>query len=453
MPPIRHALRLRLTPLGAISVTLLGVLLASHATAQSYSVDRVAAGLARPVAMAHAPGDFDRLFIVEQFTGEIRILDLTTGSLLPDPFLTVRDFVVSSEQGVLGLAFHPDYATNKLFYVSITTPETQVLQFEASSDPNIADAMSETPVISFFQPSPNHNGGWIGFGPDHMLYISSGDGGGSNDDGAGHTPNIGNAQDVVGNLLGKMLRIDVDGDDFPNDTSQNYAIPADNPFATTTGADEIWAYGLRNPWRASFDRATGDLYIADVGQGQCEEVNVQSVASLGGENYGWRLREGVIATPGVGGPAPPNAIDPIFDYSHGGSELCSDPGPDFTGISITGGYVYRGPLPAFQGRYFFADYITAQIWSLVWDQTPASGFDGSNYTSLVNHDDDPAFTPTSGSIGTVTTFGEDAMGNLYIADLDGEIFRLPEPAVLLAQTIGGLSVIGLQRRRRIRATR
>jgi hypothetical protein len=315
----------------------------------------------------------------------------------------------------------------------------------------VADAGSAAPVLSIAQPQPNHNGGWIAFGPDGYLYVASGDGGGGDDNDTGHTAGTGNAQDITNNLLGKLLRLDVDGDDFPADATRNYAIPADNPFAGVVGDDEIWAYGLRNPWRASFDRATGDLYIGDVGQSNREEIDVQPAASAGGENYGWRLREGTIATPtgGVGGTPPPGAIDPIYDYLHGN-------GP-FLGNSVTGGYVYRGPAASLQGHYFFADFIDSRLWSLRWDGSDPSTFDGTNYTELADHTADPDFAPDQGSLVNISSFGEDAAGNLYLVSLGGDVFRITAlPAVpalgpvALAAVALLLAGLGLGRRARLR---
>jgi glucose/arabinose dehydrogenase len=267
---------------------------------------------------------------------------------------------------------------------------------------------------------------------DSQLYITTGDGGASNDTGPGHTLGSGNAQDTTNNLLGKVLRIDVDGDDFVTDENRNYAIPDSNPFVGVRGDDEIWSYGLRNPFRASFDRATGDFYIADVGQNAREEINFQAAASAGGQNYGWRIREGSIPTPGVGGDAPPGAIDPIYDYLHGSGS--------FEGNSVTGGYLYRGPVTELQGLYVFADFISDHIWA--FDPADPAG-------SIMVLDD--ALLPNVGSIDSVAGFGEDAAGNLYIVDIGGEIFRvvaapIPEPgtaALLLAGLIG----VGTLRRR------
>ncbi len=430
-----------------------GVLGPAAAGAQDFAVMRVATGLDRPVFLTAPPGDAERVFVLEQHTGEVRILELAGRTLLPAPFLTVPPVATGNEQGLLGLAFHPDYASNGTFYVYYTDTswDTQVVRYQVSADPDVADENSATPVLAITQPNANHNAGWIAFGPDDLLYVAVGDGGGSNDSGTGHTTGTGNAQDVTDNLLGKILRIDVDGDDFPADPDRNYAIPPDNPFVGTTGDDEIWVYGLRNPWRPSFDRDTDDLYIADVGQSTCEEITVQPAGSGGGENYGWRLREGTIATPtgGVGGAAPAGAIDPIFDYPHFSFQTCSDPGPGagFTGISVTGGTVYRGPVASLQGRYFFADYGTAELWSLLWDGSDPSLFDGSNYTDLTNHAGDPDFDPDVGSIDAVSSFGEDDAGNLYVLDLGGEVFLLPEPPGSWMQLAGVSALLALSRLR------
>jgi glucose/arabinose dehydrogenase len=430
-------------------VLAIAVGLAGAASAQEFSTIRIATGLSQPVWVTQPPGEFDRLFVLEQHTGQIRILRLSTGTVEPTPFLTVPGVSQGMEQGLLGLAFHPDYAHNGFFYVNYTSPDTHVVRYRVSSDPDVADPTSATPVLSIAQPQSNHNGGWTAFGPDGYLYLSTGDGGGSDDNDVGHTAGTGNAQDITDNLLGKILRIDVDGDDFPTDSERNYAIPPDNPFVDATGDDEIWVYGLRNPWRDSFDRATGDLYIGDVGQTACEEVDVQPASSAGGENYGWRLREGVLATPtgGVGGAKPAGAIDPILDYPHGGFD-CSDPGPAFSGIAITGGYVYRGPVASLQGKYFFADYGNAAIWSLRWDGSAPATFDGHNYTELTDHTGEPELTPDQGTIDSVSSFGEDNAGNLYVVDLDGDVFFVPEPGAVSMQLGGAALTFALARRRR-----
>jgi glucose/arabinose dehydrogenase len=403
------------------AVTSLALALVAYAARAEVTTVRVASGLSMPVFVTAPAGDTGRLFILEQHTGQIRILDLDAGTLEPTPFLTVTDISVSDEQGLLGLAFHPDYADNGLFYVNVTNAsgDTEIRRYQVSDNPDIADPESESFVIGYDQPQENHNGGWIGFGFDEYLYIASGDGGGTNDDDSGHTASTGNAQDITDNLLGKILRIDVAVDDFPEDESRNYGIPSSNPFVGKTGDDEIWAYGLRNPWRASFDMATGRLYIGDVGQGAREEIDVQPGESAGGENYGWRLREGTIQTPNaVGGAKPAGAIDPIYDYTRGDG--------DFEGFVVTGGYVYRGPIAELQGRYFFADYASERIWSLVYDGSAPSTFNGTNYSELT--DRTAELDPPDASIDFISSFGEDAEGNLYIVDHGGEVFRIEEVA-------------------------
>ncbi|KKK75600.1 hypothetical protein LCGC14_2872090, partial [marine sediment metagenome] len=335
--------------------TLVVLVWAPVVQAGEVGTERIASGLSRPVFVTAPPGDTSRLFIVEQWTGMIKILNLSSGTINATPFLDIDGLSGASEQGLLGLAFDPDYATNNRFYVNLTasSEDTYVRRYEVSANPDIADANSATTVMTFYQPQWNHNGGWLGFGPDGYLYVSTGDGGGGYDTGTGHTAGTGNSQDTTNNLLGKLLRIDVGVgvDDFPGDPNRNYGIPASNPFVAVSGDDEIWAYGLRNPWRPSFDRLTGDLYIADVGQETREEINFQSAGSPGGQNYGWRLREGTVQTPGGGGGAKPTgAVDPIYDYNHGF-------GPT-EGHSLTGGYVYRGPIAELKGLYFFADYVS-----------------------------------------------------------------------------------------------
>lgn len=382
------------------------------------TTERVANALSNPLYVTAPPGDTNRLFIVEQHTGRIKILNLNTLTVNATPFLTVSGISTGSEQGLLGLAFHPSYASNGFFYVNFTDSggTTNIRRYQVSANPDIATPGSALTVLTYSQPQSNHNGGWIAFGPDGFLYIGSGDGGGGNDTGTGHTAGTGNAQDITDNLLGKLLRIDVNGDDFPADANRNYAIPPTNPFVGITGDDEIWAYGLRNPWRSSFDRLTGNLYVGDVGQNTREEINVQPAASGGGENYGWRLREGTLETPtgGVGGPKPAGAIDPIYNYSHGSGTT--------QGFSISGGYVYRGPIPSLQGVYFFADFVTERIWSVVFDGSAPATHNGANFTNFI--DWTTVFDPAVGNIDSIASFGEDAAGNLYIVDLGGEIFRV-----------------------------
>ena len=385
---------------------------------------RVASGLTEPVFVTHAPGDRDRLFIAQR-GGPIPIFNPDTGVLAPTPFLSIPSGVSVGEGGLLGMAFHPDYNTNGKFYTytthtnggvnvfGATSPfSTHIREYTVSANPNIANA-TPTPIMSFPRPQDNHVGGWIDFSPDDgYLYIASGDGGGSNDSGTGHVAG-GNAQSITGNLFGKMLRIDVNGDDFPLDAAKNYAVPPSNPFVGQAGDDEIWSYGLRNPFRASFDRVTADLWIGDVGQGAREEIDFQPAGDPGGANYGWRLREGTIATPsgGVGGDRPPGNVDPVYDYGRTGS---------LGGITVIGGYVYRGPDPSLQGQYVFGDAgsfgqpTTVKIWT----------FDPANpYGTVVNRNS--VLTKDVGSGTRLASFGEDADGNLYAVYIQsGEVYRL-----------------------------
>lgn len=372
---------------------------------------RVVSGLFLPVFATYAPGDFSRLFIIEK-PGRIRILNLDTGVLNATSFLDINSLVgggnsTNDERGLLGLAFHPNYQDNGFFYVDYTnnSSDTTIRRYTVSANPDIADAGSGATLLTIDQPFSNHNGGWVGFGPnDGYLYIATGDGGNACDPGQ-------RAQDITNQLLGKMLRIDVDGG-FP------FAIPPDNPFVGVIGDDEIWAYGLRNPWRPSFDRDTGELYIADVGQFAWEEIDFQRAVSPGGANYGWDCTEGnACPAPGCAGGAcacgAAGLTSPIHVYSHGGGRC-----------SITGGYVYRGcAIPSLSGHYFFGDFCSAQIWTF-------KVVDGS-VTEFVDRTAELA--PGGGlSISAISSFGEDALGEVYICDQSGgEVFKI------IPQTLGG----------------
>lgn len=383
----------------------------------------VTTGLTRPVYVVSPPGDTDRLFIIEQRAGamsnegRIRIYKKSTATLLSTPYLSISGLSTQNEQGLLGMAFHPDYSTNGYVYVNFTQGagggSTFVRRYQVSGNPDVANAASATPVLSFTQPQTNHNAGWMHFGPDGYLYIASGDGGNFNDSGTGHSIG-GNAQDITSNLLGKMLRIDVNTDGFPADANRNYGNPPDNPFVAGTfaaGDDEIWSYGLRNPWRNSFDRLTGDMYIGDVGQDAAEEVSYEP-AGTGGRNYGWRCFEGNSCT-GLSGcdcntsntPDAPR-IPPIHAYSHPGAGVCA----------VTGGYVYRGSaIPSLQGAYFFADYCSNQIWSF-----KAVGGVATEFTERTTELDPPG----AAAITDITSFGEDADGEIYICDQGGQIYKI-----------------------------
>jgi glucose/arabinose dehydrogenase len=335
-------------------------------------------GLDKPVVVTPSGDATGRLFIAQQ-TGQIRVYN--GAELLPVPFLDISSMVsTGTEQGLLGLAFHPNYETNGYFYVNFTDPsgDTRIVRFSVSGDPDVADPASAAEILFVDQPFANHNGGQLAFGPDGMLWIGLGDGGL-----AGDVFNL--AQD--GNqLLGKMLRIDVN-QGFP------YAIPVDNPFVNDPAVrDEIWARGLRNPWRFTFDRLTGDRFIADVGQGEWEEVNFEPVSSPPGRNYGWRRMEGTHCYNPSTNCNDGSLVLPVLEYSHA------------QGCSVTGGYRYRGSeMPNEVGTYFYGDFCSGLIWGGI--ENPETGTWSSSV--LVE----------SGL--SISTFGEDERGELYVADLGG----------------------------------
>lgn len=339
----------------------------------AYDWQLVASSLERPVDLQ--PDGSGRLFIIEK-PGRIRILQ--DGQLLDQAFLDITDRVGSNgnEQGLLGLAFHPQYAQNGRFFVNYTDDRdnTVIARFQASGDANAADPNSEVKLIGVEQPFPNHNGGVLAFGPDGYLYVGLGDGGSAGDP-------FGNAQ-KTDTLLGKILRIDVD-------SVEPYSVPADNPFQ-----NEIWAYGLRNPWRMSFDKVTGDLYIGDVGQNIWEEIDFLPAGSPGGANFGWDLREGAHDYEGT---TSANFIEPIAEYSH-----------QEGGCSITGGYVYRGSMPEWDGIYLYGDYCTGFIWGLIKSNN------GWQKQQLFDMD------------FTITSFGQDEMGEVYLLSDIGNIYKLSQ---------------------------
>lgn len=394
----------------ALTLTWLCLLCPTLLNGQSLEMQRLLTGLSQPLVATYAPGDSTRLYIAER-SGTIKVVDLNTNAVTN--FMTVPGVDTSFEGGLLGLAFHPEFATNKFFYVNYTewtgVDRTRIVRYTAT-DADSADSATAQTVMEFNQPEQNHNGGWIGFSPiDGYLYIATGDGGGAND---AHGA-IGNGQNL-NTLLGKILRIDIDGDDFPGDDLKNYANPDDNPFVDVAGLDEIFLYGIRNPWRCSFDRLTGDLYIGDVGQNLREEISFFPAAGYPDRNMGWRLREGVFQTPGVGGPRPADNIDPIYDYPRTGL---------FGGTSVTGGYVYRGPIGGLQGNYFFMDHNSNNLWSIRFDGSDPADFNGQNYSARFRWNN--AVTVDAGSISSVAGFGEDADGNLYLLDrIGGELFKV-----------------------------
>jgi glucose/arabinose dehydrogenase len=354
--------------------------------ADSVRFELVLNNLSRPVYVTHAGDGSQRLFIVEQrgriyvYNGsELTIFMDISGRVSPE-----ASGILYTERGLLGLAFHPNYAENGLFFVNYTdlNGNTVIARYQVSPDnPNLANIMSAKTIFQIEQPYPNHNGGYIVFGDDGYLYVGLGDGGDAGDPlGSGQNPHT---------LLGTILRLVVDVE------NGSYAIPVDNPFVNSTnGALEIWSYGLRNPWRFSFDRATGDMYIADVGQNQWEEINFEPVDSMGGLNYGWNALE---ATHPYSGQEPiSDVVMPIAEYDHS------------LGISVTGGYVYRGQaIPDLQGVYLFSDFGQGRIWYAYRDMNEAWQ-SGQWFTTNYN----------------VSSFGEDETGELYLVNYRGSILKL-----------------------------
>lgn len=369
-----------------VGLCVLSLLLGSSGALQAQSgrlrLELVSSELNDPVGIANAGDGSERLFVVER-AGRIRIIE--PGGTLGGIFLDITDRVrsVSSEQGLLGLAFHPNFVGNGFFYVNYIdgSGNTRVSRFTASTMGSV-DPTTEAVVLSLAQPASNHNGGHLAFGPDGYLYIGTGDGGGGGDP-------FGNGQNGQ-TLLGAMLRLDVDAA-FP------YAVPSDNPSVSNPNVrDEIWAIGLRNPWRYSFDRETGDLYVADVGQNDYEEVNFQPATSPGGENYGWARMEGNHCFP-IGSSCDMTGLAlPLHEYGHS------------LGCSVTGGYVYRGTeSPSMWGVYIYGDFCTGRIWgSFPSDGGPRAVEELGQFDVLIS------------------AFGEDEAGEHYVLNKSGELYRL-----------------------------
>ena len=350
----------------------------------------------RPVAMLQAPGDATRWFVVEQ-GGTVRVFANDPQVATTELFADLRDRVICcGERGLLGMAFHPNFPANSRVYVHYTHQPvnaglvSRISEFQLGNDSNL-NPSSERILLTINQPETNHNGGHLAFGPDGFLYIGMGDGGSGNDP---HGP-IGNGQ-LLTTLLGKMLRIDVS-------PPTGYGIPSDNPFALNarcqpggTGSDpcpEIYALGFRNPWRWSFDRATGVLWLADVGQGALEEIDRVTV----GGNYGWRCFEGTQATNLACPVPPPVFVAPVAEYAQAG------------GASVTGGYVYRGSaIAGLAGRYVFGDFISGQLWQISADTQPTLSVTGAGVATGLN----------------ISSFGEDAAGELYVVHYGGALYRL-----------------------------
>lgn len=355
--------------------------------AAQFTLTEVVSGFNNPLFVTHAGDGSDRLFVVEQ-SGRIWVVQ--DGTILDAPFIDLSGIVSQdvlqrySERGLLGLAFHPDYAENGLFYINYTdinTGATHLVRYAVSEDdPNRADPTSAQILFRLDQPYPNHNGGHLEFGPDGYLYMSIGDGGAANDP-------LQAGQDLS-NILGTIVRIDVNSE-------EGYAIPEDNPFVDVDNAvPEIWSWGLRNVWRFSFDQATGDMYMADVGQNMWEEVNFQPADSTGGENYGWNAYEA--SNPFATQSVPEGMVFPIAEYAHRNGDC-----------SVTGGYVYRGEaVPTLEAVYLFGDYCTGRIWGSYRD-------DAGEWQTL----------DLMSAGFQLSSFGEDEAGELYAIDYGGSILR------------------------------
>ena len=422
-----HA-RFSIVPVVVLGLACAGTVVAadcdgiSAVPGESITVELIASRFSRPVDVTSPPGDFGRLFVVEQ-RGRILMIDLATNDTLRLPFLDISSKVVCcGESGLLGLAFHPNYSENGFFYVYYTRAkgavcsaapppgcsasrdtESVIERYRVSEDPNVADRRSGVTVLSFCQPFSNHNGGQLQFGPkDNLLYIGTGDGGSGNDP-------CGSGQRLE-SLLGKILRLDVDG-------AAPYAIPANNPFTAVDGArPEIWALGLRNPWRFSFDRETGDLYVGDVGQGAWEEIDYVAATNEhydAGLNFEWKAREGNHNFRNIPLSAG-ERIGAIFDYGHSSGEI--------RGLSVTGGVVYRGcRMPDLRGRYFFADYQSRWVRSF---RVEDGALVGMRNDTRDLREGIPPQAPARFKSLDVSAFGLDGRGEIYICELDGAIFRI-----------------------------
>ncbi len=391
----------------------------AHAGVPALTTEVVVDGLTQPTFVAFDPDDAGRMFVVEK-PGRVRLV--IDGAVQPAPFLDLSATVTSSTfGGMTGFAFDPDFASNGRFYVIYPTgagtngDRVELARYTVSAgNPDVADVASRELLMSVangFNPQ-FHIGGWIGFGPDGMLYMPLGDGtttGGESTGGA-------RSQSLT-SYWGKTLRIDVNGDDFPGDANRNYAIPADNPFVGMGVFDEIWSFGLRNPFRASFDRLTGEFWIADVGLTQFEEINVEPAGHAGGRNYGWNCAEGTLCTTNSNCDCTTSDLTgPVHVY------------PRSSSCSITGGSVYRGcAIEGLEGRYFYSDWCSGRVWSLAWDGMSVS--DVIEHTAELN---DNGGVP---SMDQVTSITEDPFGELYISTEQGRVFKIL-PAAGIVDTNG-----------------
>ena len=411
----RHHRALTATRAASVLLALAGATASTTASAQTLDTRLVASGLSQPL-FATAPLADGRLFVAEK-GGLIKVVQAGVAST----FLSVP-VATGGEQGLLGLAFDPNYGNaasagfGRFFvdYIDPTTLDTVVASYRRNAATGLADPSSRVEVLRIDQPNgrSNHKAGWIGFKPGDVnnLYIATGDGGASND------PE--NRAQNKGELLGKLLRVDINRDDFA-DPDINYGVPLNNPFVGQAGArGEIYALGLRNPFRNSFDSATGNLWIADVGQSAREEIDFIGSASAGGQNFGWRQREGSIATPGITDPPTAGLIDPLLDYDHS------------FGASITGGYVVRDANSALNGRYVFGDFISGRIFSIAADGSAQTMAGATELTAVLD-------AGRGGVIGNISSFGQGASGEFYIVDYAGKVVQVvPEPATALMMLAG-----------------
>ncbi len=378
-----------------VSITVLDV-------AEGMQLQRVGTGFSQPLYLEGLPGTTNVLVL--QKGGRIRILNPETGAIDSTDFLNVSATIsTAGEGGLLGLAFSPSFATDRMFYLNVTNTsgDTEIRRYTMfTGSTTQADPSTSDVILTFAQPRTNHNAGWIGFSNDGMLFIPTGDGGEQGD------PN-GHAQDT-NDILGKVLRVDVSGDDFPSDASRDYAIPTGNAFPSGGGLPEIFAYGVRNPFRCSFDRVTGDLFIADVGQSSREEIDRLRPGDVG-TNFGWADQEGTIDHSSTDRA---ELVDPVAEYLRGSGPL--------QGQSVTGGYVHRGNVDPIKDHYVFGDFVSANVWAIpVTDLIVGQTVAAAQFVRL-----NPSLVPNAGSLSQISSFGEDLAGNLYIISLGGDVFRI-----------------------------
>jgi glucose/arabinose dehydrogenase len=400
----------------ALATGLAASLLTSPSFGQNLTTELVAQGFSRPLAMTQPVGDDDRFFVIEGHTGRIEIIDRTNNNaILPTPFIDIGVVATGNEQGLTGLAFHPEYMTNGHpkeghFYVCYNASgsgQTRIVEYQATGGNMNSNTASNTPVATILtvsQPASNHNGGDIHFGPDGKLYLSLGDGGGGGD-------TYGNGQNK-NTILGAIARLDVDIP-FPH-------TPADNPFVGVAGHDQVWMWGLRNPWRFTFDSLNGDIWIGDVGQNAHEEISYAPGTTNGGENFGWPCREGSNNyNSGQCSQAP--FVEPVrnIQQNQGGN------------FSVISGYVYRGSIPGIYGSYFHADYYSSSIW------TGTLNGAGTALTNIV--DRESQLDPAAGSITSITAFAEDNDRELYVIEQGGQIWKIVEDCTEQATTYCVLS--------------